>query len=79
MKLTVCYFASMRDLAACDRETIDSDATTPAELYRELRTRHPFPHRQSELAVAIDDEITPWETPLSAEAEVSLLPPVSGG
>ncbi len=79
MKITVCYFASMRDVAGCERETVESAASTPAELYQELRQRHAFPHEQRELAVAIDDELASWDRALFAHAEVSLLPPVSGG
>lgn len=79
MKVTVRYFASMRDFAACASENVETEAATPADLYRELQIRHGFPHQPGELAVALDDELARWDASLPDGCEVSLLPPVSGG
>lgn len=79
MTITVCYFASMRDQAGCDREEISTDASRADRLYEELQARHHFRHRPNELAIAINDQFAPWNAPISEGDVVSLLPPVSGG
>lgn len=79
MTVTVCYFASMRDLAGCDREEVTTNTTRPDQLYEELKSRHHFPHQTSELAIALNDHFSSWDAVLSEGDVMSLLPPVSGG
>ncbi len=73
------YFASLREQRGRSAETITTEATTPRELYEELKDRHGFDLPSSSLRVAVNDEFSEWETKLRPADRVSFLPPVSGG
>ncbi len=77
--ITVCYFAMFREHAGTARETLTLDADTAADVFRATRDRHgstePAPHCK----VAINDEMSQWDAPVSDGDEVLLFPPVAGG
>lgn len=79
VKLTVLYFAALRDATGIASETIETDATDLRTLYEELQARHglPFPSRQ--LRVASDGAFARWEDAPRDGAEIAFIPPVSGG
>ncbi|MFZ9477314.1 MAG: molybdenum cofactor biosynthesis protein MoaAD [Gammaproteobacteria bacterium] len=77
--LTVQYFALLREQAGCSAETVRSTARTPAELYAELASRHPFSLSQDMLKVAINAEFGDWAQPLAEGDTVVFIPPVAGG
>jgi molybdopterin-guanine dinucleotide biosynthesis protein A len=77
--LTVQYFALLREQAGCSAETVRSAARTPAELYAELASRHPFSLPQDMLKVAINAEFGDWAQPLAEGDTVVFIPPVAGG
>ena len=52
---------------------------TPAELYAELRQRHPFQLAPAQLKVALNSEFSDWQTPLKHGDTVVFIPPVAGG
>lgn len=79
MKVTVCYFAMLREKAGTSEEAVETTATTAQELFEELRVRHDFPCGSESLKVAVDQEMTDWSTPLQAGQTISFIPPVSGG
>jgi molybdopterin synthase sulfur carrier subunit len=79
MQVEVLYFASLRDAAGCDSETVVTSATDAAGLYAQLRARHGFSFSQDSLRAAIDGAFVAWTTPLHEGGEVAFLPPVSGG
>ena len=78
-KITVRYFAQLRELAGCDEESVSTESVTASGLYEELKSRHAFPHKQKQLMLAINDDFTDWATPLKAGDEVVFIPPVAGG
>ncbi|MBU3672216.1 MAG: molybdenum cofactor biosynthesis protein MoaAD [Sinobacteraceae bacterium] len=77
--VTVQYFALLREQAGCSSETVRSTARTPAQLYAELATRHPFTLPQEMLKVAINAEFGDWGQPLAEGDTVVFIPPVAGG
>lgn len=79
MRIEVLYFASMRERAGCDAETVDTAAATAAALYDELRARHGFPFDAAALRVAVDGDFADWNAPLAGAREIAFVPPVSGG
>ena len=79
MKYRLLYFASLRDHAGVDAETVDSPATDARGLYTELRVRHGFALTEDRLRVAVNGAFASWEQPLRDGDEVVLIPPVSGG
>jgi molybdopterin synthase sulfur carrier subunit len=85
MKLRVLYFARLREAFGRSAEDIDlADETADvAALIARLRERgSPW---DVELApgrtfrVAVDQDMATLQTPLHADAEVAIFPPVTGG
>ncbi len=78
-RLTVLYFASLRDAARVSREVVETEAESLASLYDELKTRHQFTLPRERLRVAVDDAFVEWEDAPRDCSEVVFIPPVSGG
>ena len=78
MKLRVLYFASLRDAAGIDAETVPTPASAAA-LYDALRAKHGFALSRDRLRVAVDGEFAAWDAPVRDGAEIAFIPPVSGG
>lgn len=79
MKITVEYYAALREAAGVTREELQTDAATPLALYRELQQRHSFKLEAAKLLVAINDTQQMPYTALSDGDLVVFIPPVSGG
>jgi molybdopterin-guanine dinucleotide biosynthesis protein A len=77
--LRIQYYAILREQAGRSEETLDTTATTPAELYDELRQRHPFQLNPAQLKVALNSDFSDWNTPLHHGDTVVFIPPVAGG
>jgi sulfur-carrier protein len=84
MKITVRYFASVRESVGQGTETVDTAATTVAQLRTELGARSNAyaqalaPERAVRASLnqrMCDDE----SAPLHEGAEVAFFPPVTGG
>lgn len=75
----VLYFATLREQRGADRDTLDTTARTPRELLDELVARHTLRVDRASLVVAVNDELSTWNTPLADGDTVVFLPPVSGG
>jgi molybdopterin synthase sulfur carrier subunit len=78
-RVTVLYFASLRDVAGCASETIDASDATLRELYASLRARHRFNLPADRLRVAVDGAFADWGDAPRAGSEIAFIPPVSGG
>lgn len=77
--VTIEYYAQLREQAGCQREQVNTRATTAAALYGELRERHGFDLEQSSLRAAVNDDFVDWQHRLSAGDRVVFIPPVAGG
>jgi molybdopterin converting factor subunit 1 len=78
IKLNIEYFAVLRERAGLDCEQIETDVTTPAELFAELTKRHGFPELTT-VKVAINDEFGDWQAQLRDGDLIVFIPPVAGG
>jgi len=78
-RLTVQYYALLREQAGRREEALESGARTPRELYAELSRRYPFSLGPEALRVAINSEFGDWSTPLADGDAVVFIPPVAGG
>jgi molybdenum cofactor guanylyltransferase len=78
-RLTVQYYALLREQAGRREEALVSGARTPRELYAELSRRYPFSLGPEVLRVAINSEFGDWSTPLADGDAVVFIPPVAGG
>lgn len=77
-RVTVLYFASLRDAAGCDSERIEHTGDLAA-LYRALHVRYGFALPIERVRVAMDGEFADWHDDLCEGAEIAFIPPVSGG
>ena len=75
----VCYFGLLAERRGLAEETLNSPATTPAELYDAIQAEHSLGLPTSDFRVAVNDEFVPWNHPLKSGDRIALLPPMSGG
>jgi molybdopterin-guanine dinucleotide biosynthesis protein A len=78
-RVTVQYFALLREQAGRGSETLQTRARTPRELYGELSRRYPFSLDAAQLRVAINSEFGDWSATLRDGDAVVFIPPVAGG
>ena len=83
MRLTVLYFAWLRERIGAPRDVVDTDAATVADLVAELVTRsegHALAFADvNSLRVAVDQDLAEFSTPLAGAREVAFFPPMTGG
>ena len=79
MKVTLLYFASLRDAAGCAQESVASDASDPRALYTDAAARHGFKLPLERVRVAVNGAFANQDCALRDGDEVAFLPPVSGG
>ena len=81
--IDVLYFAWLRERIGERAETIDTSAKTVGELVEELRQRseaHALAFSDvSAVRVAVDQDLTDFDAPLSGVREVAFFPPMTGG
>ncbi len=71
-QIDVLYFASLAEQAGKDEERLSFDGDSLVALYN-------FRLAQHKIAVAINHEITDWDTPIQQGDIVAFIPPVAGG
>lgn len=83
MTVDVVYFAWVRERIGLPGETLETKATTVAELVAELRTREERYDLAfsdlSALRVAVDQQMTDFNASLSGAREIAFFPPMTGG
>ncbi len=81
--IDVMYFAWVRERIGLPKERIETEAVTVAELIAELRDREErYALAFSDLSalrVALDQELSDFDAPLSGVREVAFFPPMTGG
>jgi molybdopterin synthase sulfur carrier subunit len=77
-RVTVLYFASLRDAAGMVSEAMECDGDLRA-LYDTLRARHGFVLPAERLRVAVDGAFARWDDAVRDGSEIAFIPPVSGG
>lgn len=78
-KVHIEYFALLREQRGVREEIVDSAATTPGALYRELQTRYHFSLSADRIRAAINDEFVRADVPLRDGDRIVFIPPVAGG
>lgn len=79
MKFEVQWFAAFREATGTGTESVDSNAKTAARLFEELMDHHPRLASSRGALVAINGEMSDWNTALSEGDTVLFFPPVAGG
>ena len=77
------YFAWLRERIGPNRETVQTDAATVADLVAELVARsegHALAFQDlKSLRVAVDQQLADFSAPLAGVREVAFFPPMTGG
>ena len=79
MKNRARYFALFREQTGCESEFVEWSGGTTAELFQLMAEKHPLLKTQAAALVAVNDEMSGWETVLNDSDEVLFFPPVAGG
>lgn len=78
-RVTIQYFALLREQAGRSEELVDTAAATAGALYAELQARHGFTLPERALKVAVNDEFATWDQALATGDRIVFIPPVAGG
>jgi molybdopterin converting factor subunit 1 len=78
-QIKIQYFALLREQRGCSEEKVDTQASTPHELYEELTGKHRFSLPVNRLTVAVNDDFAQWDQQLKNDDVVVFIPPVAGG
>lgn len=78
-RITVKFFALLREQAGCREVTLDTTARTPAALYAELMQTRGLKIPPGILTFAVNERFVPADAPLAAGDRVVFIPPVAGG
>ncbi len=81
--MDVLYFAWVRERIGIPREAVETQAVTVMDLVDELRAREDRYAAAfadiTALRVAVDQQLTGFDAPLSGAREVAFFPPMTGG
>jgi molybdopterin converting factor small subunit len=79
VKTKVRYFALFREQAGLGSEVVEWSGGTAADLFQLMTQKHSGLKSEAAALVAINDEMSAWETALSENDEILFFPPVAGG
>jgi molybdopterin synthase sulfur carrier subunit len=77
--INVHYFALLREKSGVEHEQVFSAAKNFSELYEELSKKYSFDLPSTMIQVAVNDEFSSLDKPLSDQVKVVFIPPVAGG
>ncbi|MBM1814220.1 molybdopterin converting factor subunit 1 [Pseudosulfitobacter pseudonitzschiae] len=81
--MDVLYFAWVRERIGLPREKVETEAATVNDLVVELRAREERYDMAfsdlSALRVALDQQLSDFDAPLTGVREVAFFPPMTGG
>jgi molybdopterin synthase sulfur carrier subunit len=78
--VSIRYFALLRDLAGKTAENVPiTQGETASRVYMRLAEQYGFPLSLADVRVAVNDEFTTTDHPLTAGDKLVFIPPVAGG
>lgn len=77
--INVHYFASFREKAGIEFESVTGEFKTLAELYAHLNHKYNFAFPAEMIQVAVNDEFASMNDAVILGAKVVFIPPVAGG
>lgn len=79
MKLTIKYFAALRECVGKSEEEFSASVTTVEEVYQMLNDKYTFPVDKHHLKVALNEEYAQFDDKISEGDTIVFIPPVAGG
>lgn len=78
-KVTINYYAQLREQRGLGEEAVETTAATARDLYQALRSKHGLQLDPKHVRVAVNQQVASWDAPVRAGDRIAFLPPVSGG
>lgn len=78
-EIKVEYFAALRRQAGKRSEVIRTDAKTVGELFELLKKQYTFSLSETDIKIAVNQQLSSWDSPLHSGDCLLLIPPVAGG
>ncbi len=78
-RITVQYFALLRERRGMAEEHVWTSARTAADVYDELDARHGFELERGRLKLVINEEFADWSSEITEGDTIVFIPPVAGG
>ncbi len=78
-RVTIYYFAILREQRGESAEVIETSCDTPAAVYSELQSKHGLSVPVEVLRCAVNDEFASMEQKLKENDAVAFIAPVAGG
>ena len=79
IKLTIEYYAELREQAGKENEIIEIEHLDAMRLYTNLKARYHFHSDWQKLRLAVNHEITDWNKELTDGDVIVFIPKVAGG
>lgn len=79
MKVTVLYFALLKQRRGLSEECVQTDAASVGGLYQEVNARHGLGMEANQIKLARNEDFCAASEPLADGDTVAFMPPVSGG
>jgi sulfur-carrier protein len=79
LKVTVQYFALLREQRGCGEETLETGEITTSELYRKLAVEHGLSMTPESMKVVVNEEFSTWDRAITDGDVIVFIPPVAGG
>jgi MoaD family protein len=77
--LHVRYFATYRAVTGVAEESVETPAHSVRDLFNELVGKYPALAHYNQSMVAVNDQLSGWETELADGDSILFFPRVSGG
>ena len=78
-RITVQYFAFLRERRGQAEEDIWTSGRTAADIYDELDERHQFDLDRDRLKLVVNEEFADWSREIAEGDTLVFIPPVAGG
>ncbi len=79
IKVTLQYYAQLREQAGAGSECVSTTAGSLRALYAEIGARHGFSLPADALKVAVNARFSDWSQPPQEGDTIVFIPPVNGG
>ncbi|CAN5346624.1 MoaD/ThiS family protein [soil metagenome] len=79
MKISIRYFAVLRDQRGLSQETLDVDVSNVGELYALEQSTHGFSLNSDQIRFAVNGQYVEANQAIQPGDEVVFIPPVAGG
>lgn len=78
-RIEILYFGLLKQAAGCANESVQTDAQTALELYRERASTLAFDYPEASAKFALNESFCQPEAALDDGDTLAIMPPMAGG